>query len=169
MTINSINREEFDSLNPARNTIVQMITTETAWFSDNDANIIGTVILDKVDNDWGNVVLAKHEDGSYRYIEGQVSLSSSEEAVKDLVSVMSTIESSGEAPEKLFESEETKSEGTNGSILVTDINLELKEVLEHIAVNYRDGETLIEKIQMNKRKIEGSHVYSGIDLELPPQ
>jgi len=131
MAIISINQKKFNSLNPARNELVKMISSEKSWFSDTNTNIIGAVILDKTDNDWGNVILAKHEDGLYRYIDGQISLDSRDKAEEDLISVMSRIEVSGEAPEKLFESKETDNEDTNGSVLVTDINLELKRYFKN--------------------------------------
>ncbi len=69
MTIHRISREEFDSLN------LQKIGffPEKSWFRSSEIDIAGTVIKDPIDKDWSYVIVAKEEDGCYRYAEGEVS------------------------------------------------------------------------------------------------
>ena len=40
-------------------------TTETAWFKQDD--LLGIVLLDRIDNDWSYVTLAKHPDRGWKY------------------------------------------------------------------------------------------------------
>ena len=70
MSIHRISREEFDSLD-----IDKMgFFPEKSWFKSNGIDIAGTVIRDPFDKDWSYVIVAKEEDGLYRYINGEVSL-----------------------------------------------------------------------------------------------
>ncbi|MFC1792727.1 restriction endonuclease [Planctomycetota bacterium] len=126
MAIIAISQEEFDSHNPARNDLVKMLTTEKAWFSDSARNIIGASILDHTDRDWSYVILAQHEDGQYRCIELDTSLSSQAVAERALQSKMSEMEQSDKASETLFEDKSDTCETKDTSIALTDITSELK-------------------------------------------
>jgi len=126
MAINEISREEFDSYNPAR---MLFVATEKAWYADTEKNIIGTVTKDNFDKDWGYAILGRHEDGLYRFLDGDVSKDTFDEAETLLFKAMLHMETTDVASEELFKSDETPAESKSGSLIVTDINSELKRYL----------------------------------------
>jgi len=100
--------------------------SEKGWFADSDKNIIGTLTLDHTDKDWGYAILARHEDGMFRWIDGEVSIASKNEAELQIISVMERMEQTDQAKETLYESSGPV-EGTPAeSIIVTDISTEIK-------------------------------------------
>ncbi|MDD3814092.1 MAG: restriction endonuclease [Desulfocapsaceae bacterium] len=126
MAIIEISREEFDSYEPAR---MLFVSTEKAWYADNQKNIIGTVTKDNFDKDWGYAILGRHEDGLFRFLDGDVSKDTFDEAESLLFHAMSNMEMTDIASEKLFETDESPDESKYGSLIVTDINYELKRYL----------------------------------------
>lgn len=98
MSFFEISREEFDSLDIARTGFFP----ERAWFRSTELDLAGTVILDPFDKDWSYVLLSKDEDGAYRYIDGEVSLSSQQEAESKLYIAASRIEASGSFKEEFY-------------------------------------------------------------------
>lgn len=129
MTIESISLEEFDSFAPARGPMIGVFILEKGWFADSSRNIIGTLTLDQTDKDWGYAVLARHEDGRYRWIEGEISIGSRAKAQTEIVSTMERMVQTDQAEESLFTSTKPVDSDPGGSILVTDINTELKQYL----------------------------------------
>ncbi|MEM5734134.1 hypothetical protein AAEI00_20890 [Shewanella algae] len=69
MSIHRISREEFDSLSLEK----MGFFPEKSWFKSTEIDIAGTVIKDPIDKDWSYVIVAKEEDGIYRYVKGEVS------------------------------------------------------------------------------------------------
>lgn len=57
---------------------------EGGWFSDDSESFIGVVLRDKVDNDWGWVVLARDRLFKFRAIDQNASLPTRRQAVSDL-------------------------------------------------------------------------------------
>ncbi|MFH2064534.1 MAG: restriction endonuclease [Pseudomonadota bacterium] len=129
MAIDSISLKEFDSFDPARGPMIGVFIHEKGWVADSNRNIIGTLTLDKTDKDWGYAILARHEDGRYRWVEGKVSIESRDDAEAELVSTMERMEQTDQAEESLFKAAEPAESEPGGSILVTDINTELKRYL----------------------------------------
>ncbi len=74
MPIIPISEDEFDSRNPVRSKLLKMFSAEKSWFADTDRNIIGSVVFDLGDKDWNYVILALHEDGSYRWIASKLDI-----------------------------------------------------------------------------------------------
>jgi restriction endonuclease Mrr len=130
MAIDSISLKEFDSFDPARGPMINIFIQENGWYADSNRNIIGTLSFDKTDKDWGYAILARHEDGRYRWIEGEVSIEARDDAEAELVSTMERMEQTDQAEEPLFTAAEPTESESNGSILVTDINTELKRYLK---------------------------------------
>ncbi len=96
MAIKTITKQQFDAFGPARSPMVTSIATEKLWFSDDDANIIGTVMLDHSDKDWNYVILGRDENGDFRWIEGDSSFPSQEDGERELKAAMSKIEAAGD-------------------------------------------------------------------------
>jgi hypothetical protein len=53
---------------------------EQGWFSDETGSFLGVVVRDKIDDDWGYVVLARDIEFRFRAIEAESSLASKDEA-----------------------------------------------------------------------------------------
>ncbi len=127
MAIIQIDREEFNSRNPARSELVTMLTTEKSWFADTERNIIGTVLLDHTDKDWNYVILAQHEDGLFRWIDGDSSFESQSIAERSIQTVMAKMEATDQVTESIFKTDDSVIDTTESTILFTDINTELKQ------------------------------------------
>ena len=95
MAIKTITKVQFDAFSPARTPMATAIATEKAWFTDDAGNIVGTVMFDQSDKDWNYVILGRDERGALRWIEGDSSFSSQDEAEQRLTAAMSKIEESG--------------------------------------------------------------------------
>ena len=95
MAIKRVAKTEFDKCNPARHPIMAKLTTEESWFKDDSGYVIGTVLLDKTDNDWSWVALGRDERGSFRAVEMNASLIDQDTAEKALLAKMTELESSG--------------------------------------------------------------------------
>lgn len=98
--IKSISRKRFDNYGPQRQGLAEILTVEKAWFSDERADVLGTVLFDRTDKDYGWVMLARDPEGSFRAIDTGTSLESLEEASKQLITRMAFASASGQ---KVFE------------------------------------------------------------------
>ena len=96
MAIKSLTQSQFDAFNPQRAPGVEAIATEKSWFADDAGNVIGTILLDRSDNDWNYVILGRDESGAFRWIEGDSSFQTQELAQEKLIAAMTKLESSGE-------------------------------------------------------------------------
>ena len=115
MTIHRISREEFDSLNLQK----MGFFPEKSWFRSSEIDIAGTVIKDPIDKDWYYVIVAKEEDGCYRYAEGEVSLSTQEEAEAKIYSHMLELSEKGSYQEELYTEPEEKSPDDAKTVITT--------------------------------------------------
>ena len=124
MSFIEITRDEFDHLGIERIGLFP----ERAWFRSTELDLAGTIILDPIDKDWSYVLVAKEEDGIYRYLEGEVSLPTQQEAETKLHASALRIESVGAFQEELYA--ETESEGDdNSALVITSIDDEVKKYL----------------------------------------
>lgn len=124
MAFKEISQDAFDSYNFTTEATLIGLVTEKYWFADDEANIIGTVLLDNIDKDWSYVVMALEDDGQYRFIDGGVSIDTDEEVINRLTSKMREIASEGKIEKDLYKSTLID---PNSSIIVTDINDEIKK------------------------------------------
>lgn len=125
MSFIEITRDEFDHLGIER----MGLFPERAWFRSTELDLAGTIIRDPIDKDWSYVLVAKEEDGIYRYLEGEVSLSTQQEAETKLHASALRIESVGAFQEELYA--ETESEGDdNSALVITSIDDEVKKYLK---------------------------------------
>jgi hypothetical protein len=83
MSVVRISSQQFEAHGIARGPILAPVT-ETSWFADDEKDLIGTVFLDLSDNDWNWVVLGKAE-GGYRYVAGNGSLPTQQQAEQALI------------------------------------------------------------------------------------
>ncbi len=77
MAIRQISEQEFyENINVQKNPMAFVLGEEKKWFIDDDKNLLGIVILDKIDKDWSFVILAKDEDNQFRAVDVAASLNS---------------------------------------------------------------------------------------------
>lgn len=142
MAFREISQGEFNDYNFTKQPTLIGIATEQYWYADDEANIIGAVLIDNFDKDWSYVVMALEDDGVYRFTDGEVSIETDEEAIKRLSSKMIGIAKAGKIEKELYKSTlfDPKS-----SVIVTDINDEVKKFFKkHPQMLYN----------MNPRKFE---------------
>ena len=121
MSVHRISREEFDSLNLEK----MGFFPEKSWFKSSVIDIAGTVIRDPTDKDWSYVIVAKEEDGCYRYVKGDVSLPTQEDAEAKIYSNMLELNQKGSYQEKLYSEPEDKP--SNDSLaVITTIDVQIK-------------------------------------------
>lgn len=97
MAIEKIQKSQFDLFNPGRTAMIQMLTEERAWFADAKRNVLGTVLLDKIDNDWSYVVLGRDEQSDFRSIDMNANFATQADAESELLEKMRQYEESGRA------------------------------------------------------------------------
>ena len=95
MAIQHISRSQFDSYKPARSAMAQVMAEETDWYADDAGNIIGAVIRDRTDNDWGYVILGRDERDHFRCFDVQSSIDTERAARTQLLGAMAKVEASG--------------------------------------------------------------------------
>lgn len=121
MSIHRIPREEFDSLN-----IEKMgFFPEKSWFRSSDIDIAGTVIKDPIDKDWSYVIVAKDEDGCYRYLNGEVSLPTQEDAESKIYSNMLELNQKESYLEELYSEPEDEQTGSS-PVEIASIDAQIK-------------------------------------------
>lgn len=127
MAIKSISEEEFYSYNVIKHPMASILGEEVAWFEEKENNLIATILRDKIDNDWTYIILAKYPNGEYRAEEVDASIESKDIAEKAVHEKILSLVKVGELREELYSSEGTIIEPPKASIIITDINDEVKK------------------------------------------
>ena len=84
MFIKAITKDRFDALCRSRQPMAAYVSKEVEWFADEDERVLGTVMLDTVDNDWVSLVLGRDEAGVFRCIDVDSCIVTQDEARKIL-------------------------------------------------------------------------------------
>lgn len=147
MSLKRISEDTFNDYNFTRLPSL-MLATEEHWFSDDDANLLGTVLRDKIDKDWSIVIMALEEDGQYRFADAEVSIEEEDGALARLSSKMSEFAKSGKIEKELYTSTLFDAKAP---IIVTGINDEIKKFFKKYPhklydINPRKFEELIASI-----------------------
>lgn len=138
MAIKPISEEEF-SENVIRN--FTGITKEYSWYKSDSLDLVGVVVKDTIDKDWGYLLLAKDDDNVYRPQHVEASLVSQLNAETDLYEKMLTSEISGTITEKLYEED------------VLDLpKIEIMSIDDHIKVYFKKHPEQL--YQLSPRKFE---------------
>lgn len=124
MALRQINQKEIEKYNYYRNPILVGMNTETQWYSDDDLKIISIITKDNIDKDWGYVIMALDEDRQYRYTDGEISISSEEEATNTMKNKMSQFSKTGKIESLIYSSNLFDN---NSSVIVKDIDDEIKK------------------------------------------
>src|SRR5437870_2600001 len=84
MAAKAISRARFEALAFSRVPTIKLIIEEREWYADQDENVLGIITWDKIDHDWGYVVLGRDERALFRAIETNVSFPNAEVARREL-------------------------------------------------------------------------------------
>lgn len=101
MSITRISREQFENYQVDK--APTFVAKERAWFADVQANLLGIILEDNFDKDWGFVVLALEEDGWYRAIGVEVSFDTESIAREKIFESMSSLSRAGQKSESFYE------------------------------------------------------------------
>ena len=102
MALKAISEEKFNSYDFQK--FPTFAAVEHYWYADDEANIIGTVLLDNYDKDWSYVILALEENGSYGLSDLEVSVETDEEAIQKMTSKMIEFVRVGKIEKTLYHS-----------------------------------------------------------------
>jgi len=82
----------------SRSPEITLISVEIAWFSDSEELVLGVLILDLIDHDYGWVVLGRDGVGRYRAVNVMASYATVEEAEQALMQAMTAATTEANAP-----------------------------------------------------------------------
>ncbi|WP_327019372.1 restriction endonuclease [Croceibacter atlanticus] len=126
MAIKRISEKEFYDYNVIKNPMASVLGNEVSWFSEKENNLLATIINDRIDNDWGYVILLKEPNGEYRATEVEASLDTKEIAETKVLEKLEELVQSGKYVEELYEDDNEIVESTQ-NVIITDINEEVKK------------------------------------------
>lgn len=72
MSVKAISQPRFDALCFMRHPNSQIIGEEREWYSDENENVFGVLIFDRLDKDWLYIVLGRDEVARFRYIDSEI-------------------------------------------------------------------------------------------------
>ena len=84
MQIKLIDPCEVQVLLPHRDPILQFFAVEKEWYASDDEQFLGALIFHRTNNDWAYIVFGPDQRGFFRWIAGEVSLPTREEATEKL-------------------------------------------------------------------------------------
>ncbi len=83
--INSISKRQFDAYCYVRQPIIRALSKEVAWFEAADLKLLALIVFDKVDRDFGSVILGRDSRNLFRCIESPMKFFSTKDAaIEDL-------------------------------------------------------------------------------------
>jgi len=94
--VRSILRSEFDAFRLARTEASALFVKEKEWFTDDHGRVLGVLLLDRFDEDWAYAILGRDQFGTFRWVEGQHSIATPEEARDQLLVAMLRVYDSGQ-------------------------------------------------------------------------
>lgn len=114
--IKFISQDEFEE----NITRIQMFTREVEWFRSDQCLLFGTVVKDKIDNDWGYIVLTPNQSGEPELIKSDVSLTNRDEAYSLAYASMLELENQLVIETNLFKETENLLEVPNLELITVD-------------------------------------------------
>lgn len=130
MPVKAIPENKFYSYNVLQSPMATMIGEEIEWYQDEQNNLLGTVIRDKIDKDWSYVIMASESGGQFRAIDVNASIQSPDIAKTELIYKMTELSRVGEFKEELYKEPNSSDEIEKQAIVLTTINEEVKSYLK---------------------------------------
>jgi len=84
MAAKAISKARFEALTFSKLPSVELFVEEREWYADQDENVLGVLVWDKHDHDWGYVVLGRDERALFRAIDQGVSHPNADTARREL-------------------------------------------------------------------------------------
>ena len=95
MPITTISQEQFANFDRAAGAMSLPIYEEIEWYKDTAGNLLGALVVDKVDKDFCYVVMGRDQNNEFRAIDFEVGAESISEAREKLITSMKQYEASG--------------------------------------------------------------------------
>lgn len=135
------------------------IAKETAWFKSTEVDLIGVLVQDNIDKDWGYVTLAKEEDGNYRPQDINANIDNQLNAESELYARMLGIEEYGKIENAIYE---------NKSDLLDLPKIEIMTIDDHIKAYFKQNPDDLYKLSSRKfEELVASIIKDmGFDVEL---
>ncbi len=125
MQIIEITQEEFESYELDKNPAAGLFLNERYWFRNDNHNLVGTIVFDNSDGDWGYVIMAKESDGMYRAFDFKHSMDE-QEALALLHLNMHALSKADSIEDTLYKDVNHPLE-VEGKFLIKNIDLEIKQ------------------------------------------
>lgn len=93
--IHKLSEKEFDSFRPVRGPLTALVGDEKEWYAARRGNVIGVLVLDRIDKDWSYVILGRDRHGKFRAIDAQVSFETEQQARQRLLTELRRISRTG--------------------------------------------------------------------------
>lgn len=145
MTIKSITKDQFEE-NVSR---IETFSREVEWFTSNQCALFGTVVKDKIDDDWGYIILAPDHGVEADILKVDVSIETKEEARSQAYQAMLDFEKEITIKSTLYEDKQENLLEYNLELITVDdlIQKYFKEHPEEIyKLSSRQFEELIASI-----------------------
>lgn len=90
-SIRSITLTQFEEFNPVKTEMARAIYNECLWFQDKVGNIIGTVVLDTIDNNFSYIIQGRDQNGLFHCIKADTDFDTRDEAEQSIINTMESI------------------------------------------------------------------------------
>jgi len=100
--VEAIPKEQFEYLFGYRTLETNPILTEQGWFADHTGSFLGVLTQDKIDHDWGFVVLGRNSEFEFNAIELELEFATRDEARIQMQSKISSLLNKGK---RIFDAE----------------------------------------------------------------
>tara|TARA_B110000196_G_scaffold217278_1_gene186580 strand:+ start:2212 stop:3543 length:1332 start_codon:yes stop_codon:yes gene_type:complete len=158
--VKKISKARFEALSYARVPLIKLISEDIEWYSNDNNAVLGTILLDKIDNDYVAMVLGRDEAGVFRCMDAKVSIQTIAEAREILLAKVNKHSKDGaeEFPQgvitrkknMIFEYVEKKEPMADDYKLLSELDLfsPAKELIAEIAYSFEDPDgNYIEQFQ----------------------
>lgn len=158
--VRRVSKARFEALSYARDPFVKQISEDIEWFSNPNNAVLGTILLDNIDNDYVAMVLGRDEAGVFRFIDCKHSIDLLETARKVLISKMESLSKKGDAEfpqgvitrkkHLIFEAlvDESKMPTDYKYLVESDLFSPARELIQEIAYSFEDPDgNYIEQFQ----------------------
>ena len=84
MAAKTISKARLEALTFSKLPFLDLLAEEREWYTDQEENVLGVLLWDKYDNDWGYVILGRDETALFRAIETNISIHQLDRARNEL-------------------------------------------------------------------------------------
>lgn len=132
------------------------VSKEVEWFADQDETVLGTVMLDTVDNDWVSLVLGRDEAGVFRCIDVDSCIVTQDEARRIL---KESLEKHSRTGQKVFPQGDVKEKPANlfTPVVATDSLHPIFKIL-HVGEHHSAAREILQELVQTFIDVDGNFV-----------